>query len=295
MAKEPIIIIGAGRSGTNILRDTICRIEGFETWPCDEINYIWRHRNLRRSSDRFTAEDASSSVVSYIKREFLRFQRLSGAQHVVEKTCANSLRVPFINKIFPDARFIFLIREGKDVASSARQRWTARLEPKYILKKARYIPSSDIAYYGIRYFYNRIKKVFSKEKRLAFWGPIYPGMMNDLKTDTLIEVCGKQWKECTEIAYNDLSCLDPTKVHMMTYEAFVSDPKHEMRKVMEFLNKDLTNDELDRAIGKVSSRSVGNYKKHLTNEELDKLNKIVEPVMLDIYQKVANNVPHSKN
>ena len=37
----PVIIIGAPRSGTNMLRDILTNFEGIETWPCDEINYIW--------------------------------------------------------------------------------------------------------------------------------------------------------------------------------------------------------------------------------------------------------------
>ena len=43
----PLIIIGAGRSGTNILRDSLCKVDGVVTWNCDEINPLWRHGNIR--------------------------------------------------------------------------------------------------------------------------------------------------------------------------------------------------------------------------------------------------------
>lgn len=36
----PVVIIGAGRSGTNALRDALTALPEFETWPCDEINPI---------------------------------------------------------------------------------------------------------------------------------------------------------------------------------------------------------------------------------------------------------------
>lgn len=56
----PIILIGAPRSGTNIFRDTIASLPSVTTWPCDEINYIWRHGNINYPSDEFPVELATS-------------------------------------------------------------------------------------------------------------------------------------------------------------------------------------------------------------------------------------------
>lgn len=286
MKQLPIIIIGAGRSGTNLLRDTICRLDGFKTWPCDEINYIWRHGNITKTTDRFTSEDASPKVKQFIKNEFDKFERKSNAKFVVEKTCANSLKIPFINSIFPEAKYLFIVRNGFDVASSAKQRWTAPLEIKYILQKAKFVPILDIPYYALRYFMNRIKKLFSSEKRLAFWGPLYPGMEQDLKEDSLIEVCAKQWKECVEIAHDDLLEIDPDQVYFMTYENFVNEPHIELKKVVAFLGLNFTDEELNKAIGKVSTRSIGKYKKNLTDKEISNVNPIILPVMDSIYNKI---------
>ena len=43
---NPIIIIGAPRSGTNILRDTISSFNEVGTWDCDEIPYIWLYGSV---------------------------------------------------------------------------------------------------------------------------------------------------------------------------------------------------------------------------------------------------------
>ena len=60
-----IIIIGAPRSGTNMLRDVLTALPGFETWPCDEINLAWRHGNRALPSDelRCRSGDARGSRV----------------------------------------------------------------------------------------------------------------------------------------------------------------------------------------------------------------------------------------
>jgi hypothetical protein len=286
MKNQPIVIIGAGRSGTNILRDSICGIQGFETWPCDEINYIWRHGNITHPTDRFTADEAQPHTRTFIRHQFEKLEQKYKADYVVEKTCANSLKVPFIDAIFPDAKYLFIIRDGYDVVSSAKERWTAALEIKYILDKAKYVPLSDMPYYGFRYLVNRIKKVFSKENRLAFWGPIYPGMEEDLRAESFIEVCAKQWKECVEIAYSDLSKIDATRVYMIKYEDFVSLPMETMRNVMKFIGVDVPEEEIAQSVRTVSPKSVGNYKKSLTGETLAKVSDIVSPTMANIYSKI---------
>lgn len=283
MHNNPIIVIGAGRSGTNILRDSLCRLSGLETWPCDEINYIWRHGNISRDTDRFTAVEANPRTIEFIKRKFNEFSEESGAEYVVEKTCANSLRIPFINEIFPNAKYLLIVRDGFDVVSSAKIRWKASLEMMYILKKVKYVPLADMPYYGGRYFINRIKKLFSKEKRLAFWGPIYPGMKNDLKKDTLTEVCGKQWKECVTTSYNDLKELADGRFYALKYENFVKEPVAEFNKITKFLGFSFSEKELKQAVGKVSPKSIGNYKKHLNQDEIQRLTPIISPVMETIY------------
>ena len=40
MFDNTVIIIGAPRSGTNILRDTLTSLSNVGTWGCDEIPYL---------------------------------------------------------------------------------------------------------------------------------------------------------------------------------------------------------------------------------------------------------------
>ncbi|MEL7430325.1 MAG: sulfotransferase [Pseudomonadota bacterium] len=134
--KAPIIIIGAGRSGTNVLRDCLTAANGLVTWPCDEINLIWRHGNLRHPTDVFGAAQANASVRHYIQSAFDQICRKEGGDTVVEKTCANTLRVPFIDAIFPDARYINIVRDGRDVTASAMKRWRSSVDWPYMKRIA---------------------------------------------------------------------------------------------------------------------------------------------------------------
>ena len=124
---QPVVIIGAPRSGTNMLRDILCKFDGVSTWPCDEINYIWRHGNLTYPSDELPYTLASSSVKKYIRKQFDWVAKNYDASIVIEKTCANSLRIPFVDKVIPEAKYIYIVRNGIDVTGSAKLRWTAKL------------------------------------------------------------------------------------------------------------------------------------------------------------------------
>src|SRR5699024_12209800 len=118
----PVVIIGAPRSGTNMLRDVLCSLDHVATWPCDEINYIWRHGNLRYPSDELPPKRATVPVRRYIRRQFDWVMRRYGVRYVVEKTCANSLRVPFVDAVVPEAKYVFIRRDGLDAVGSAMGR-----------------------------------------------------------------------------------------------------------------------------------------------------------------------------
>ena len=66
----PIFIIGAPRSGTNILRDTITSNEDYITWDCDEINYIWRYGHPFKKDDILNISDLNNKNSNYIKNKF---------------------------------------------------------------------------------------------------------------------------------------------------------------------------------------------------------------------------------
>lgn len=261
---RPVIIIGAPRSGTNMLRDVLCRVPGYGTWPCDEINYIWRHGNVRFPSDEFTADMARPEVGTYIRKAFAKQARHSNV--VVEKTCANSLRVPFVDAVIPDARYVFIVRDGLDVVSSAMKRWTAEMDIGYLARKARFVPKSDLPYYASRYLINRIYRLFSREKRLAFWGPQLNDMPELLQTYSLEQVCAIQWKRCVDHSTEAFAGPLSDKVIAVRYEDFVADSSSELLRILDFLGDDADKRITDTATSEVRSSSLGKGRKELSKD-----------------------------
>ena len=276
---EPIIIIGAARSGTNMLQDILTQLPRFGTWPCDEINYIWRHGNARYPTDEFNKEQLRESTIKFIRQSFARIARKQRIKYVVEKTCANSLRVAFIDKVLPSAKFVFIVRDGRDVVASAKKRWEAPLDIPYLMKKARYLPIADVPYYTTRYIWNRIYRLFSVEKRVSFWGPRFEGMEAMLRSRSLEEVCSVQWARCVEKSEHDFKSIDPSRVHRLRYEDFVTNPFEEMKTLAGFFNIRFSDDDIKNMVYGVTSNNVGNWKRDLNQKTLETLIPLIRKPM----------------
>ena len=163
-------------------------------------------------SDVFPAELATPRVINFIRWQFEKLAKNQKVEHIVEKTCANSLRVDFVDRVFPDAKYIFLTRDGIDVVASTIKRWKAKLDLTNVLKKARYVPGLDIPYYASRYIYNRGFRLFSVDKKLSFWGPKLDNMKNIMRENTLEEVCAMQWKESILRAESSFSKINNNRL-----------------------------------------------------------------------------------
>jgi len=277
---QPVVILGAGCSGTNMLRDVLCRFPNYGTWPCDEINYIWRHGNKQCAVDEFSADLARPDVLRYIQRAFQSCATRESCTHVVEKTCANTLRVEFVAATLPEnALFLHIVRDGQDVMASAGRRWKAELDIPYLLKKARFVPTFDLPYYALRYLGARMHRLFDREGKVSFWGPRYIGMEEDLQSKSLMEVCALQWKRCVERSMEGLATLDSGRVLHLRYENFVANPMEQLERIATFLGEDWTPNLIREAVSGVSKGSVGKVKRKANAEHLSIAERYVQPLM----------------
>ncbi|MEH6607770.1 MAG: sulfotransferase [Halioglobus sp.] len=134
----PIFILGTGRSGTTILgvvlsmhRDVGFLNEPKAIWAAlrDDEDLIGSyHRG--RARYRFGADDASPDLCCAAHRIYGAYLRISMNTRIVDKYPELIFRVPFVRQIFPDAKFLFLSRNGWDTCSSIDQ-WSARLGKQF--------------------------------------------------------------------------------------------------------------------------------------------------------------------
>lgn len=219
---ETVIILGAARSGTKFLRDTLASSNAVCSVPYD-VNYIWRHGNESHPDDAIPPVRCNEDMRRYIRSNLERFAQTGGRGKVcrilLEKTVSNTLRVPFVDRVFPDAKFVHLIRDGRAVIESSSRMWASPADIRYLFRKIRYFPFGDIKY--AVWFFGQLLR--GRRSSRAIWGPRYPGIEQDLSDKTVLEVCATQWVSCVRQTAAALGELDPNRVFTLRYEDLVAD------------------------------------------------------------------------
>lgn len=108
-------VIGCARSGTTVLADLISAHP--DVAGVFEAHAVWERAGAGPDgSHRLVARDATPEV----RTELGAWARREGRGHalLVEKNPRNTLRVPFLRTVFPQARFVHVVRDGRDTAWS---------------------------------------------------------------------------------------------------------------------------------------------------------------------------------
>jgi hypothetical protein len=266
LATRPVVILGAARSGTNMLRDILTTLPGVHTWPCDEIPYIWRHGNRDHPDDEFDRGMARPAVRAFIRGAFAR-RAGPDTRLLVEKTCANTLRAGFVDEVLPEARFVVIRRHGPDAVASAMKRWRSGVDLAYSLRKARFVPRGDLPWYVGRYAANRMRRLLSGERRLGVWGPVFAGMRDLPRDIPLAELAARQWCRCVARTDSELAAVDPARIHRLGYEDFVTDPAPALAGLLAFLDLPTDAAVVDAAVAGVRTGSVGRSARSLSDAD----------------------------
>lgn len=134
LVEKPVFILGTGRSGTTVLGVVLsmhCEV-GFLNEPKALWHSIYPHEDLIGSYDcgevhyRLDANQVSDEVRHDAHRLFGAYLAASFSHRMVDKYPELIFRVPFVKAIFPDAKFLFLVRNGWNTCQSI-ELWSNRL------------------------------------------------------------------------------------------------------------------------------------------------------------------------
>jgi hypothetical protein len=219
---SPIILIGAARSGTKFLRDVLASGANTAAVPYD-VNYVWRY-GAEETDDVLDPEGLTETRKRFI-RDALRSQAKARAGDIlIEKTVANTLRVPFVEALFPQSRYVHLIRDGRDVTESAMRQWRNPPDWSALARKLRQVPVRNLGY--VTWFgWNFVKGLLSGRKGGKIWGPRFPGIEAFAEEQPLARVCARQWLESYTRASVELPKLANagSRVFTIRYEDLIRD------------------------------------------------------------------------
>lgn len=283
-AAPPIVIIGAARSGTKILRDVLAAAPGARAVPYD-VNYVWRYGapETHDVQDPDTLTPARRRFIPATLRSLARIGPGDGRTRLIEKSVSNGLRVPFVAALLPGAHFVHLVRDGRDVTESAMRLWQAPPDWGALKTKLRDIPLANLGY--VAWFgWNTLRGMLSGRKGGRVWGPRYPGIFEDAERLPLAAVCARQWRETVARARTALADLPPAQVTEIRYEDLVRDPAALDRLIADTgLDRDPDDAAAIRAAWSASVRAdMGGKWRALAPEDRDLMLETIGPLLSEL-------------
>ena len=244
LGEDLTIIIGPARSGTTMLGNLISMDSRYAY--IEEPNVVWKYSNCKYKTDMLPERLASTRICEHIRSEFSR-RNVSNKPFVVEKTPANSLRLSFVYKVFPKAKYVILCRDGRDVILSAYNKWVSGVDKnKNKLPSEKVIFSDfrkqcsklmdvsivDVCYYIPLVFQEVMFSTFRRNRRI--WGPQFPGIHSLAGLLDPIELCALQWKWSVQMIEAHVLLIPPSNRLYVKYEDLCAEPLKTLSDVFNF-------------------------------------------------------------
>ena len=236
--KPPIILLGNTRSGTSIVQTLMSEHQDIVGWY--EPSEMWLYADPGRSHDEFDEHDATHSVVHYIRKKFLKYQQRNGDRVIFEKTPKNILKIPYVHAIFPEATYLYLVRDPFSFISSVEFKWQRPVTKNGIIRRLKSTPLSQVHHHLGSFLLQLYNKRILRRKYLSIWGPRYKGIHEDLKTLPLLTVIARQWSIGSRKAEQDLALFDEGQVLRLRYEDFVERPIDHLERICSHCGYELT-------------------------------------------------------
>lgn len=269
---DPVFILGCSRAGTTVTFQTIRQTPHLLSFPYEIPQFwhsLWGPRNNNFESDAAGAEQA---LPSHRNRAFAHFYARLGKGRVLDKTCINILRIPYLYKLFPRAHFIYIHRDGRDNISSLMEGWRQR--GRFDLKQ--YIGELPTA-------------VEINDGEFNDWCFFLPPEWRAYNRDSLEDVCAYQWITANTLALEASQFIPEQQWIALRYEDIFERPVEMFRTVFERLDIPFTDKlrahctSLDEKPTSLVKGPPQKQKWHSQNPQaIEKILPKIRPLMIDL-------------
>lgn len=214
---DPVFLVGCSRSGTTVTYETLVASGAFLSYGY-EIPQFWNslYGPLNNGWDS-EAAGTEQALPEHRKAALRYFYQHLGAGLVLDKTCINTLRIPYLYKLFPNARFVFIHRDGRDNISSMMDGW----------RQGR----SDGGFGLSQFFGPSPEPVAINKGEFSEWHFFLPPGWRDYNHASLEEVCAFQWLTANGMALTAKAEIPSEQWIQIRYEDILDRPVEMFREV----------------------------------------------------------------
>jgi hypothetical protein len=258
LPERPVFVIGCPRSGTTVVFELLRASPALASIG-QEGHVLWESFHHPREhgwrSNTLGPGDVRSFERRYLAWAIDTLARPRGGRFL-DKTPRNSLRLPYLDALFPDAQYVFVQRDGRATVSSLITAWREREHPAYVLPIPFSIP-------GI------------PERH---WHFILPRGWRRFDRHPLEEVCAHQYVTATSAILDFRARLEPSRFVDLRYEDLLAAPAGQMQHVHQALDIPFSDAEARRARERVRAGDPEKWRT-ATPAEVERVLPAIEPML----------------
>ncbi len=294
-----VFIIGSPRSGTTILGEILDGHPEISQWY--EPYFIWDKHFRTAKDDVRGTRDAVPAVRHQILASFKRYQRKTGSNIIVDKSPRNSLKIPFIRKIFPESKFIHILRDGRDVTLSIHKEWLKRkriIRDRDLNNQFNYRKALSVvrAWLGRQPFlldkmnalwFETHGHLFDKSRHLnqirwngaTGWGPRFEGWQRIYSDKSLIQFNAYQWLKCVDSIQRYWSTIPSQNKMELRYEDLIQRGTDKIKSVLDFLAVKPDSNFID-SLPALKKDNFNKWKKEFSSQQVNGIRQVLSPMLI---------------
>jgi hypothetical protein len=286
-------IIGSPRSGTTILENILNCHPAIAEWY--EPYYLWNQYFSNFESDIWDSEQLTPEVKKRVRIEFKKFSKLAKKSIVLDKSPGHGFNLRIIQSIFPDAKWIHIIRDGRDVTLSIQKEWTRRkkMVEKKDFRRLMHVAKNMLQrqpfwkYRLMAIFYElknnlsiRPTNYLNKSKwgGEVGWGPRFEAWQQFLQTHSELEFNAMQWVKSVEAVHQNWSILSEENKIEVSYEDLLINTYDTLADVLAMLNVEADQHFFD-IIPKLKNKNFNKWKSEFSENQINTIKPILAPLI----------------
>lgn len=221
---RPVFIVSAPRAGSTLLFETLASASQLQTIGGESHSIFETIDSLNPASivgpesNRLTQVNVTRGIADRIKASFASALRDREGSYLeigdlerirlLDKLPKNSLRIPFLQEIFPDALFVYLYRDPWESISSMMEAW----------KSGKWVTYPNI---------------IAAQKR---WSLLLPPGWKNMLNEPLESICARQWVAANDYIVEDLKATNPDRHITISYRQLSENPHQVISNICDFAN-----------------------------------------------------------